>query len=188
MADLSDSSDMMALEGLPEELLKKTLRPHCYRVMEQGVIMVKIYVINELRMYDLPKHSKSTAGAISDFLNFVDDQINRNKSVDPIPVIQKSVIEKPINNPCKNLPDVAGQDTIRASQAKIVEPKSPNKSTETKSSTSTLGGNKTMAKMLVKTENIITQRMWTSISIYSSCPVTNGNDSEKATMGSIIYK
>ena len=36
--------------------------------MEQGVIMVKISVINELRMYDLPKHSKSTASAISGFL------------------------------------------------------------------------------------------------------------------------
>ena len=69
--------------------------------------------------------------------------------VNPIPVVQKSVIEKPTNNPCKNLPDVAGQDTIRPSQAEIVEPKSPNKSTETKSSTSTLGGNKTKAKMLV---------------------------------------
>ena len=68
MADLSNSSDIMALDGLPEELLKKTLRPHCYRVTEQGVIMVKISVINELRMYDLPKHSKSTASAISGFL------------------------------------------------------------------------------------------------------------------------
>ena len=124
MADLLNSSDMMALEGLPEELLKKTLRPHCYRVTEQGIIMVKISVINELRMYDLPKHSKSTASAISGFLNFVDDQINRNKSVDPI-----SVIQKPTNNPCKDLPtcDVACQDTIRPSQAEIVELKSPSK-------------------------------------------------------------
>ena len=139
---------MMALEGLPEELLKKTLRPHCYRVTEQGVIMVKISVINELRMYDLPKHSKSTASAISGFLNFVDDQINRNKSADPIPVIQKSVIQKPTNNPCKDLPtcDVACQDTIRPSQAEIVEPKSPSKSTETKSSTSTLGGQQNKGK------------------------------------------
>ena len=93
MADLSNSSDMMALEGLPKELLKKTLHPHYYRVTEQGVIMVKISVINELRMYDLPKHSKSTASAISGFLNFVDDQINRNKSVDLTHVIQKSVIK-----------------------------------------------------------------------------------------------
>ena len=61
-------------------------------------------------MYDLPKHSKSIASAISGLLNFVDDHINRNKSVDPIHVIQKSAIEKPANNPCKNLPDVAGQD------------------------------------------------------------------------------
>ena len=66
--------------------------------------------------------------------------------VNPIPVVQKSVIEKPTNKPCKNLPDVAGQDTIRPSQAEIVEPKSPNKSTETKSSTSTLGGQKNKGK------------------------------------------
>ena len=69
--------------------------------------------------------------------------------VNPIPVVQKSVIEKPTNKPCKNLPDVAGQDTIRPSQAEIVEPKSPNKSTETKSSTSTLGGNKTKTKIYI---------------------------------------
>jgi len=100
-------------------------------------------------MYDLPKHSKSTAGAISGFLNFVDDRINRNKSVDPISVIQKSVIQKPTNNPCKDLPtcDVACQDTIRPSQAEIVEPKSPGKNTETKSSTSTLGGQQNKGKV-----------------------------------------
>ena len=98
-------------------------------------------------MYDLPKHSKSTARAISGFLNFVDDHINRNKSIDPIPVIQKSVIQKPTNNPCKDLPtcDVACQDTIRLSLAEIVEPKSPSKSIETKSNLvlQRSGGNKT---------------------------------------------
>ena len=61
-------------------------------------------------------------------------------------IVQKSVIEKPTNNPCKNLPDVAGQDTIRPSQAEIIEPKSPNKSTETKSSTSMLGGQQNKGK------------------------------------------
>src|SRR6185312_11684840 len=50
------------------------------------------------------------------------------------------------NNPCKNLPDVAGQDTIRSSQAEIIEPKSPSKSTETKSSTSMLGGQQNKGK------------------------------------------
>src|SRR6185312_15078871 len=111
---------------------------HCYRVTEQGVIMIKVYVINELRMYDLPKHSKSTTSFISGLVNFVDDLIDKKKSVDPIPVIQKSAIEKPANNPCKDLPicDVAGQDTIRPSQAKIVKPNSPSKYTETNSSTS----------------------------------------------------
>ena len=77
--------------------------------------MMKISVINELRMYDLPRHSKSTATFISGLLTFVDNQINKNKSVDPISAIQKSAIEKSATNPCKILRDVAGQDTIRLS-------------------------------------------------------------------------
>ena len=71
------------------------------------------------------------------------------KSVDLIPVIEKSVVEKPTNNPCKALPDVAGQDTIRLSQAEIVEPKSPSKSTEIKSSTSTLKGQQNKDKKML---------------------------------------
>ena len=67
-------------------------------------------------------------------LNFVDELINKKKSVDPISVIQKSAVEKPTNNPCNDLPtcDVAGQDVIRPSQAEIVKPNFPSKSTETK--------------------------------------------------------
>ena len=76
----------------------------------------------------------------------MDDHINRNKSVDPIPIIQKSVIEKLANNPCKSLPNVASQDTIRPSQAEIVKPNSPSKSTKTKSSTSTLRGQQNKGK------------------------------------------
>ena len=104
--------------------------------------MMKISAINGYRMFDLPKHCKSMASFISGLLNFVDDLIDKKKSVDPISVIQKSAIEELANNPCKDLSicDVAGQDTIRPSQAKIVEPNSPSKCTETNSSTSTLGG------------------------------------------------
>ena len=81
-------------------------------------------------------------------LNFVDDLIDKKKSVDPIPVIQKSAIEKPTNNPCRDLPicDVAGQDTIRPSQAEIVEPNSLSKYKETNSSTSTLEGKQNKGK------------------------------------------
>ena len=64
MADLSNSSDMMTLEGFFEDLHKVihiNLHSHCYWVTEQGVIMMKISVIDELRMYDLPRHSKSIA-------------------------------------------------------------------------------------------------------------------------------
>ena len=72
----------MALEGLSEELVKHIriyMLPHCYRVTEKGVIMMKIFAIDELRMYDLPKHSKSTTSFISDLLNFVDDLIDKKK-------------------------------------------------------------------------------------------------------------
>ena len=134
---------MMALEGFPEDLRKViniNLHSHCYRVTEQGVIMMKIFVIDELRMYDLPRHSKSTTTFISGLLTFVDELINKKKSVDPTPVTQKSAIEKPANNPCKSVPNVAGQDAIRPSQVEIVEPNSPSKYTETNSSTSTLEG------------------------------------------------
>ena len=82
MADLSNSSNMMTLERLPEDLRKgidTILHSHCYRVAEQGVIMVKVSVINELRMYDLTRHSKSTATFISGLLTFVDELINKKK-------------------------------------------------------------------------------------------------------------
>ena len=45
MADLSNFSDMMALEGLLEDLCKGiniNMHTHCYRVTKQGVIMMKI--------------------------------------------------------------------------------------------------------------------------------------------------
>ena len=137
MANSSSSSGMMALEGLSKELLKKTLRPHYYRVTEQGVIMMKISVVNELRMYDLPKHNKSIASVISGFLNFMDGLINNR--IDPIHIIPKSSIEKPANNPCETLPNVAGQDEIRPFQAEIVDLKSPSKSIEIVFATSMLG-------------------------------------------------
>ena len=143
MADLSNSSDMIALEGLPEDLRKGiaiNMHTHCYRVTEQGVIMMKMFVIDELRMFDLPKHRKSTAKFITDLLSFMDELINKKKSVDPIPVVQKSVKENPANNPCISLPDVANQNTIRPFQTEFVNSKSSSKSTETISSILMLGG------------------------------------------------
>ena len=54
------------------------------------------------------------------------------------------------------MPDVAGQHTIRLSQAEIVKPKSPGMSTETKSSTSTLGGQQNKGKDVVCTATGLT--------------------------------
>jgi hypothetical protein len=69
----------------------------------------------------------------------------KKNSVDSISIVQKSAIEKPINDiivPCKTLPncDVVGQETSRPSLAEIVDLKSPNKSIEATSSSSMLGG------------------------------------------------
>ena len=85
--------------------------------------------------------------------HFVKYLIDKEDSSVASSVIQKSTIKKPTNNPCNDLPtcDVVVQDTICPSQAEIVEPNSPSKSTESKSSTSTLGrgGNRTKAKASV---------------------------------------
>ena len=62
--------------------------------------MMKMFVIDELRIFDLPKHCKSTAKFITDLLSFVDELINKKKSVYPILVIQKLFIKRPANNPC----------------------------------------------------------------------------------------
>ena len=65
--------------------------------------MIQIFAMDELRMYDLPKYSKSTASFISGLLNFVNDLIDKKKCVDQVPVIQKSVIEKPADTPRKSV-------------------------------------------------------------------------------------
>jgi hypothetical protein len=148
MADLSSSSNLMALEGLPEDLRKgihEEILPHCYQVTEQGVIMMNEAVIDELRMYDLPRHRKSFADLINNLLAFVDDLLNIKNSVDLIPFNIKSVSEEPaivMSNPCKILPncDVVGQETSRPSLARIVDPKSPCKSIKNTSSALSLGG------------------------------------------------
>jgi hypothetical protein len=107
--------------------------------------MMNEAVIDELRMYDLPRHRKSFADLINNLRAFVDDLLNIKNSVDLIPFNRESVSEEPaivMSNPCKKLPncDVVGQETRRPFLAEIVDLKSPNKSIEATSSTSTPGG------------------------------------------------
>ena len=121
------------------EQVDERLLLSCYRKIEQGVIKIKEW--KPPSMIDLLKEVQSSdtlSDALSDLVQHLIDQ---EASSILVPVIQESVIEKPTNNPCKDWPtcDVACQDTIWPSQAEIVEPKSPGKNTETKSSTSTLG-------------------------------------------------
>ena len=124
MADLSNLSNMAAREQV-------------VKVIKERQIPSPIDILMKMQ----------SSGNLPDFVSgIVKDFIDKENSSIQAPVVQKSVIEKPTNNPCKNLPDVAGQDTIRSSQAEIIEPKSPNKSTETKSSTSMLGGQQNKGK------------------------------------------
>ena len=106
--------------------------------------MMNMFAIKKYRMFDLPKHSKSTARFITDLLSFVDELINKKKRVDPNHVPENSAVKKPTNNPCKDLPtcDVAGQDTIRLFQAEVVNLKPHSENIEIVSSSSTLGGQK----------------------------------------------
>ena len=118
----------------------------CYRKTEQGVIKIKEW--KPPSTIDLLKEVQSS-DTLSDALSeLVQHLIDQEASSILVPVIQESVIEKLTNNPCKDLPicDVACHNTIRPSQAEIVEPKSPDKRTETKSSTSTLGGQQNKGK------------------------------------------
>ena len=152
MADPSNPSNISSHEELFQEYRRECnqaderLLLSCYRKTEQGVIKIKEW--KPPSIIDLLKEIQSSdtlSDALSDLVQHLIDQ---EASSILVPVIQESVTEKPTNNPCKDLPicDVACQDTIRPSQAKIVEPKSPGKSTETKSSTSTLGGQQNKGK------------------------------------------
>ena len=152
MADPSNPSNISSHEELLQEYRRECdqanerLLLSCYRKTEQGIIKIKDCKLPS--MIDLLKEVQSSdtlSDAISDLVQHLIDQ---EASSILVPVIQESVIEKPTNNSCKDLPtcDVACQNTIRPSQAEIVEPKSPGKNTETKSSTSTLGGQQNKGK------------------------------------------
>ena len=158
MTGLSNPNNISSHEELLQEYQRECdqaderLLLSCYCKTEQGVIKIKewkppstIDLLKEVQFSD------TLSDALSNLVQYL---IDREDSSISVPIIQKSVVEKPANNPYKNLPDVAGQDTIRPSQAEIVEPKFPGKSTETKSSTSMLGGNKTNAKMLVASQPV----------------------------------
>jgi len=146
MTDFSNPSNMAARDKLLEEYkreydgaVRRLFLSRCHTI-EQGVKKInECQIPSTIEILMEMRSSGTLSNVISSVVKDLIDQIDSSIQA---PVAQKSVIEKPTNNPCKNLLDVAGQDTIRPSQAEIVEPKSPNKSTETKSSTSTLGATK----------------------------------------------
>jgi len=138
MVPHEESFDELLEEYMQESLAAgERLYLSCFILTKQGAVRVKGWL--EPSDVDILKEMQSSdtlSNVLSDFVKYLND---KEDSSIAIPVIQKSVIEKPTNNPCETLPNVAGQDEIRPSQAKIVEPKSPSESTETVTNTSTLG-------------------------------------------------
>jgi hypothetical protein len=148
MADLSDLSVKLCEEYTRERCLAdKRLFLYCFRKTEQGVIRIKEWhppsTIDTLKEM---QSSGNLSNELSEFVNYyIKSLIDKEDSSESILVNLGSVIEKPTNdiiNPCKTLPNfvVVGQETSRLSLAEIVDLKSPNKSIEATSSTSTLGG------------------------------------------------
>ena len=119
MADPSTPINISSHEELLQEYRRECnqaderLLLSCYHKTEQGVIKIKEW--KPPSMIDLLKEVQSSdtlSDALSDFVQYLIDQ---DASSILVPVIQESVIEKSANNSCKNLPDIACQDTIRPS-------------------------------------------------------------------------
>jgi len=144
MTDFSNPSNMAARDKLLEEYkreydgaVRRLFLSRCYTT-EQGVKKInECQIPSTIEILMEMQSSGTLSNVISSVVKDLIDQIDSSIQA---PVVQKSVIEKPANNPCKSVPDVAGQDAIRPSQAKIVEPNSSSKYIETNSSISTLGG------------------------------------------------
>ena len=144
MTDFSNPSNMAARDKLLEEYkreydgaVRRLFLSRCHTT-EQGVKKInECQIPSTIEILMEMRSSGTLSNVISSVVKDLIDQIDSSIQA---PVAQKSVIEKPTNNPCKRLPDVAGQAVIRPSQAEFVDQKSPSKCTETNSSTSTLGG------------------------------------------------
>jgi hypothetical protein len=128
-------------------LVDKKLFMSCFRKTGQGVIRIKEW--QSPSTIDTLKEMQSSgdlSDELSEFVNYyLKSLIDKEDSSGWILVNLESVVKKPTNdtiNPCKTLPncDVVGQETSQSSLAKIVDLKSPGKSIEAISSTSTLGG------------------------------------------------
>ena len=150
MDDLSNPRNMAMRVKLLEEYkrehngtVKMLFLSRCHTT-EQGVKKInECQIPSTIEILMEMRSSGTLSNVISSIVKDLIDQIDSSIQA---PVAQKSVIEKPTNNPCKRLPDVAGQAVIRPSQAEFVDQKSPSKCTETNSSTSTLGGQQNKGK------------------------------------------
>jgi hypothetical protein len=118
-----------------------------FRKTEQGVIWIEEWkppsIIDMLKEI---QYSGNLSDELSELVNYyLKSLIDKEDSSGSISVNLESAIENLTNdiiNPCNTLPncDVVGQGTSRPSLAEIVDLKSPSKSIDATSSTSTLEG------------------------------------------------
>ena len=150
MTDFSNPSNMAARDKLLEEYkreydgaVRRLFLSRCHTT-EQGVKKInECQIPSTIEILMEMRSSGTLSNVISSVVKDLIDQIDSSIQA---PVAQKSVIEKSTNNPCKSLPDVAGQAVIQPSQAEFVDQKSPSKCKETNSNTSTLGGQQIKGK------------------------------------------
>ena len=128
MVDLSNSSNMTSHDKLLEEyrreynrVVRSLLLPY---TTAQDVVKIKEWELPSTIDILMEMQSLKT---LSDVLSsIVKNLIDEEDSLISVPAIQMSVI-----NPCKTMPNVAGQDEIRPFQAEIVDPKCPSVSIKT---------------------------------------------------------
>ena len=133
MVDFSNSSNMTSHDKLLEEyrreynrVVRSLLLPY---TTAQDVVKIKEWELPSTIDILMEMQSLKT---LSDVLSsIVKNLIDEEDSLISVPGIQMPVIEKPAINPCKTMPNVAGQDEIRSFQAKIVDPKCPSVSIKT---------------------------------------------------------
>jgi hypothetical protein len=108
MADLSNPSNISSHEELLEEYRRECnqaderLLLSCYCKTEEGVIKIKEWTPpSTIDLLKEVQSSDTLSDALSELVQYLIDQEDGSVLV---PAVQKSVIEEPANNPCKDLP------------------------------------------------------------------------------------
>ena len=167
MADLSNPSNMVVHEEVPmvffEDLQQEIDRGTNILILSYILDKNKGIIKEPPSYHDVLREVLSTSILSSRQYNYIQDVLDRSKSIDTVDSIDLAFVSKQsateknksiqdpmkikansklVGNPCKNKPTNVSvdQNTIRLSQAEVVDPETSRKNIETTSSTLILGG------------------------------------------------